>query len=208
MKLISGSLFVVLASSAAWAAAPQAAAPASAAAVQPAATPSPERLALARQFVTQSTSVDHYMAQVHDASMRLASEAVIDNADDNDASPDKIMADVDKVVARLEPPMRAHIPQLFEAYAQAYAREFSADELRALVAFGQSPAGKHYLDNEAFMMTDPGVMKVNVEMMQSMQPVLENLAREACAKKAAARVAAGDTKATCPLAKAAETRAG
>jgi len=38
MKLISGSLFVVLASSAAWAAAPPAAAPAPAAAVQPAAT--------------------------------------------------------------------------------------------------------------------------------------------------------------------------
>ena len=199
MKLVSGSLLVTLVSTTAWAAAPTAA-PVPAAAA--------ERLALAREFVTQSTSVDHYMAQVHDASMRLASEAVINNADASDTPPDKIMADVDKLVARLEPPMRAHIPQLFEAYAQAYAREFSADELRALVAFGQSPAGKHYLDNEAFMMTDPGVMKVNVEMMESMQPVLENLAREACAKHTAERIAAGDKKATCPLAKAAETRAG
>jgi uncharacterized protein len=208
MKLVSGSLLVTLVSTTAWAAAPTAAPVPAAVAAQSAPAAAAERLALAREFVTQSTSVDHYMAQVHDASMRLASEAVINNADASDTPPDKIMADVDKLVARLEPPMRAHIPQLFEAYAQAYAREFSADELRALVAFGQSPAGKHYLDNEAFMMTDPGVMKVNMEMMESMQPVLENLAREACAKHTAERIAAGDKKATCPLAKAAETRAG
>jgi hypothetical protein len=101
---------------------------------------------------------------------------------------------------------------LTEASAQAYAREFSAAELKDMIAFAETPTGKHYLARGAAVETDPGILKAQMEIMEGLGPIMEqvgtDMAKEACAKKAAARVAAGDKKATCPLAKAAETRAG
>jgi hypothetical protein len=99
----------------------------------------------------------------------------------------------------MEPAIRGQIPNLTEAYTQAYAREFSAGELTELIAFAQSPAGKHYISRVDFMDADPAVLEAQQGITEAMMPVLEEMRKEACAKRAAARVAAGDKKATCPL---------
>jgi hypothetical protein len=168
----------------------------------------PERLELARKFVNVALSPDRYMQFIHMGAMQAASEAVVNNADASDTPPQQVMADVDKVVAQMEPAMRAQLPKLFDAYAHAYAREFSADELQAMIAFSQSPAGKHYLSNGAFIMEDPGVLQAQQDMMEAVEPIMEDLRKQACQRRTEARIAAGDKKATCPLAKAAETRQG
>jgi hypothetical protein len=212
MKLVSGSLLVALVSTAAVAAAPNPPAPAAAAPAQPAAVPaaapSAERLDLARKFVNASMSTDRYMDYVHMGATQAASEAIVNNADASDTPPEKVMADVDKVVAQMEPAMRAQLPKLFEAFAQAYAREFTADELRAMTAFAATPAGRHYLGNREFVLSDEGVMKAQMDLMESVAPILEGLQKQACARRTAERIAMGDKKATCPLAKAAETQQG
>jgi hypothetical protein len=43
------------------------------------------------------------------------------------------------------------------------------------------------------------VLEAQQGITEAMMPVLEEMRKEACAKRAAARVAAGDKKATCPL---------
>jgi len=214
MKLVSGSLLVTLVSTTAFAAAPQeAGAPAPAAvdriaASRAAHTITPERLDLARQFVNATMSGDEYTDTIRASALQAASEAVVNNADASDTPADKVMADVQKVVDRLEPPMRAQLPKLLDAYAQAYAREFSADELRSMVAFAQSPAGRHYTRSQGFLMGDRAIVQAQMDMMESMEPVLQDLRKQACQRHTQERIAMGDTKATCPLAKAAETQQG
>jgi len=204
MKLISGSLFVVLASSAAWAAAPPAAAPAPAAAVQPAATA--DRLVLARKFVGLALPPERYMELMRAGAASGLTETLAGLKDEQAQAEGQ--ADLDLFFTRLEPVIHAEFPVVTEAYTNAYAREYSADELTQLIAFAQSPAGQHYLARHDLVELDPAVVEVQMKVFGAMGPILEQMQREKCAAKAAARVAAGDKKATCPLAKAAETRAG
>lgn len=210
MKLVSGSLLIALVSSAAWAAAPQPAPPPPAPTAQPAvaATPSPERIALARQFVNLTVTEDDYVKLMRMAALQAATEKVLGSADGADTPPDVIERGVDMFFAKFRPVLHERLPRLFEAYAQAYARKFSADELRAMNAFAATPSGKHYLAEREFVLEDPDVLQVQQELLQATTSVMQDLQKEQCAKRAAARVAAGDKKATCPLAKAAETRAG
>ena len=203
MKLISGSLFVVLASSAAWAAAPQAAAPAPAAAVQPAPA---DRLVLARKFVGLALPPERYMELMRAGAASGLTEKLAGLKDEQAQAEGQ--ADLDLFFTRLEPVIHAEFPVVTEAYTNAYAREYSADELTQLIAFAQSPAGQHYLARHDLVELDPAVVEVQMKVFGAMGPILEQMQREKCAAKAAARVAAGDKKATCPLAKAAETRAG
>ena len=198
MKLISGSLLVALVSSAAWAAAPQPAAHAAAETVQAEdAAPSAERLTLARRLIGLTLSPDEFMDIVRTSALHTATEKLVDADYKGDGS--EIEKEVDRFVARMEPAIRGQIPNLTEAYAQAYAREFSAGELTELIAFAQSSAGKHYISRVDFMDADPAVLEAQQGIAEGMLPVLEEMGKEACAKKAAARVAAGDKKATCPL---------
>ena len=199
MKLISGSLLVALVSSAAWAAAPQPAAhaPVESAQADADAAPSAERLTLARRFIGMTLSPDEFMDIVRTSALQTATEKLVDADYKGDGS--EIEKEVDRFVARMAPAIRGQIPNLTEAYAQAYAREFSAGELNQLIAFAQSSAGKHYIARVDFMDADPAVLEAQQGLMEAMMPTLDEMRKEACAKRAAARIAAGDKKATCPL---------
>ena len=207
MKFVSGSLLITLASTAAIAAAPQQPiSPAPAAAAQTASVePSAERLELARRYVALGNS-DDFMQEMRAVMMHSASASA--SAEDQ-ATVERFF---DRVFVLAAPKIRERMPMLTEASAQAYAREFSAAELKDMIAFAETPTGKHYLARGAAVETDPGILKAQMEIMEGLGPIMEqvgtDMAKEACAKKAAARVAAGDKKATCPLAKAAETRTG
>jgi hypothetical protein len=198
MKLISGSLLVALVSSAAWAAAPQPAAHAPEEIAQAEdAAPSAERVTLARRLIGLTLSPDEFMEIVRTSALQTATEKLVGADYKGDGS--ELEKEVNRFVARMEPAIRGQIPNLTEAYAQAYAREFSADELTEPIAFAQSPAGKHYISRVDFMDADPAVLEAQQGITEAMMPVLEEMRKEACAKRAAARVAAGDKKATCPL---------
>ena len=61
----------------------------------------------------------------------------------------------------LAPIVRAHMPEIFEATAGAYAREFSLEELREIRAFASTPAGSHYFRKSSELMADPAIAEAN-----------------------------------------------
>jgi len=211
MKLVSGSLLVTLVSTTAWAAAPTASpapAPVAAQSAPADAVPSPERLALARQFVGANLNEDQFFDIMQAGALDSAGRLAASSNDGKDVSPEMIEAGVSKLMTKVRPAVHAQMPRLLDAYAAAYAREFSADELQAMIAFSQTPAGRHYLARADVVESDPAIMDASMAIMEALGPALQDMAKEACAKHTAERIAAGDKKATCPLAKAAETAAG
>jgi hypothetical protein len=129
-------------------------------------------------------------------------------ADSDEESATEAKSKVDHALAKLEPTMRAQLPKLFEAYAQAYAREFSDSELRDMIAFASTSGGKHYLAHREFVLGDPSVVQAQQEMNEAMKPALFELQKEACAEHTAQRIAAGDKNAKCALADKADVKQG
>ena len=198
MKLVS-SLLVVCASSALVAATPAQADP-NTAKVE---AVSPERLDLARKFIALTDPADAIVEM-----FRIGFWQGVSNSIEDEAVLTEAKAGLDNYLDRLEPKVREKMPRLAEAYAQAYAREFSAEELQHMIAFANSPTGRHYLNGYAKLESDEKVVDAMSELMEGLTPTLEDIQKEMCAEKAAKRVAMGDTKAKCPLAAAAETAAG
>jgi hypothetical protein len=202
MKSLLASLSIAVASSSA-VAAPNLAEPATA--VAPAVTPasSAERIALAREFIAL-TNPDKGILEMFRAGFWQG----VSNSIEDEAVLTEAKAGLDAYLARLEPKLQEKMPRLLDAYTQVYAREFSAEELRQMIAFADSPVGRHYLRDYARIEGDNSVMDATADLMENLTPVLEDIQKEMCAEKAAQRVAMGDTKAKCPLTAAAETQAG
>lgn len=201
MKLVTSSLMVAFASSALVVAAP---APA-----QTDANPtmieaiSPERLNLARKFMAVTDTTD-----IMDSYREMLFQTVAAAGDDlDDAGKADAQHRIERYLTLAAPTIRAGEPALIEAYAKAYAREFSADELRQLVAFAQTPAGRHYIDRYDFLLMAPEIVDAQRKLSDELAPVMEQLGKEMCAEKAAQRIAMGDKKAKCPLSES-DTLAG
>jgi hypothetical protein len=186
MKPVMSSILVAFASSALAVAAPASADPAASTNVE---APSPERLEVARRLVTATLSADLYMDSVK-SSARLAAYGGYGKQED--------------------PATEERLKQFFawaEAQTQAYAREFTADELRQILAFSQTKAGQHFMTSDAIDY-DPAVVQAQLEFEEAIEPIIEKIQRERCAAKAAQRVAMGNAEAKCRLSTATETKAG
>ena len=189
MKLVL-SLVLALASSTVAAAAPASADPVHAN-VQ---APSAETLVLARKFVALTDPADAIVEMFRVGFWQGVSKSI-----DDEATMAEAKVGIDGMLARLEPRVRASAPRVLEAYAQVYAREFTFTELQQMIAFAESPAGRHYLSGYAKLDGDERVVEATAEMMESLAPLLDDLQKEMCAAKAAKRVAMGDKDAACPL---------
>ena len=207
VSLLHSSVWIALITSASVAAAPPAPAPtpapaAQAASVQtdlPGAPDSMERrIALGYRFVALTVSVDNFL----DGIKAGFAGSAIGELEETPAEGflDQVSKDAELIGARLEPQARKSFPRLADAFAKAYAREFSAAELEQLIAFAQSPTGGHFLAEGMNVAQDPAVLSAYQLMMSEMEPTLLEIRREHCAKRAQQRIAAGDTKAKCPLA--------
>ena len=194
MKLVLTSLSLALASSALAAASPIAAAPPPAAAPTSDSAPSAERIELARRFVAVSQPGDDIVEGMRAAFSDSAAEEP-----ESEALRAAAKERLDRLFARFDPKVREHQPAIVEAYVQAYAREFSADELRHMTEFASTPAGRHFLSSSAAVDLDDDVMGAQMELLEDVTPLMEDLRKELCAERAAQRIAAGDTKAKCPL---------
>src|SRR5688500_10825472 len=136
MKFLLASLSIALATST-LSAAPAEPGPVEAA--KELSAPSAQKLALARQFIALLNPAGAMMDTIRESA--LMTFAAADPEDE--AARSSAERRVDAILARAEPTIEKHMPEVLEAYAQAYAREFSAEELTQLIAFAQSPAGKH-----------------------------------------------------------------
>lgn len=199
MKLLMSSLLVAVASSALVAAVPAQAdpAPAKVEAV------SLERLELARRFMAVTDTTD-----ILDSYREMMIQSAASFGEDlDDAGKGKVQHRIDRYLALAGPKIRAAEPALVDAYVRTYAREFSADELRQMIAFAQTPAGRHYLDRYDILNMSDEIVDAQRKLAEDLEPVMEQMGKEMCAEKAAQRVAMGDKKAKCPLSEP-DTQAG
>lgn len=199
MKFLLASLSIALATSTLATAAPTGSAPAEA----PAA--SNQKLDLARQFIALSNPAGDMMGVIRESALMTFAELADDP--EEEAVQKEAERRVDAILARAEPTIKKRMPEVLEAYAQVYAREFSAEELEQLIIFARTPAGRHYIARMAFLDMDPAILDANQALTDELTPIMQQVTRELCAERAAQRLAAGDAKAKCPLSEEPETLA-
>lgn len=68
---------------------------------------------------------------------------------------------IEELSPMLAPVVRVHLPQIIEATAGAYAREFSIEELREIRTFAATPAGSHYFRKSHDLLADPELAAAN-----------------------------------------------
>jgi hypothetical protein len=170
------------------------------------APPSLERQELGRRFIALAVSPDDYLATMREGMAQGLREHF-------GASPDEgTKAETEKFMARFlalyEPKVRERLPNILEAYAQVYAREFSADELRGMIDFAETPAGRHYFARHIRLDGDPAVIMQEEGLQDDALPIMQQMEKEQCQARTAQRIAAGDKKAHCPLADKPDSAAG
>jgi hypothetical protein len=154
-------------------------APAGPAPAAPAAT-SAETLALARELVATAYPEERRFAMFSATADALNGQ--IRNswmgALNNDPGAKAIVERrLDRFLVEGKKVLAAHIPALMDAYAQAYAREFSRDELAQLIVFARSPAGGHFFLRSAAIISDPAFAAANQSYLRDIQPLM-NVMRE------------------------------
>jgi hypothetical protein len=78
----------------------------------------------------------------------------------------------------MKPIMNAALPDIFENMAHAYAREFSIDDLNALLAFVKTPAGQHFFERAPMILKDPDVQAANQRMIAQFAGKMPEIMRE------------------------------
>jgi hypothetical protein len=78
----------------------------------------------------------------------------------------------------MKPVMNAALPDIFESMARAYAREFSVDDLNALLRFVETPAGQRFMERAPLIMKDPDVQAAQQRMMAQMMGKLPEIMRQ------------------------------
>lgn len=160
--------------------------------------PDSQALTLARQLIAEAMPGDiHEQAWVEVLRQDLQSKLPKDLTE---AQRTVLAGEADRAISLALPGIRQQLPILNEAYAQAYARLFSAEDLRQILAFTMSPVGKRYVSNGSAILMDPAVQEANRKMSESVVGTFDDSAKVACQKKAAERLAAGDSDAKCPFA--------
>ena len=159
-------------------ASPPAAAPAPAAAT----APDPGSLALAQQILAiafpPGKRFEMY-ASVMDSIVGQARKSMQSHmgSDDKDFE-----AMVDQSTQRMYDELKANvdasIPDYFESFAHAYAREFSRKDLEAILAFVKTPTGQHYFARAPELLSDPDVQAANKRMMDRLLAKLPEIQRQ------------------------------
>ncbi|WP_421846286.1 hypothetical protein [Novosphingobium sp.] len=83
-----------------------------------------------------------------------------------DAEADAIIGrGIDRMYKQMTERMNTHLPDLYQAMARAYARQFSFEDLTQIRAFVGTPTGQRFFSRSATVMSDPDVMEANKRSM-------------------------------------------
>lgn len=155
----------------------------------------PERVALARSFVDLlypvATREQDTVEQI-----RLAYAPALE-AIEKPTIRAGLRKEIERGMVDIIPIVNRYLPALWEAYAQAYAGEFSAGELREMIAFASTPTGQHFMKDLNFADRHAAVTDVTYEMSEELAPIYEDLQTRICKRRTEMRVAAGETDAKC-----------
>jgi hypothetical protein len=78
----------------------------------------------------------------------------------------------------MRPIMNAALPDIFESMARSYARQFSTDDLNAILAFVKTPAGQHFFERSPMILKDPDVQAAGQRMSAKLLAKLPEITRE------------------------------
>jgi hypothetical protein len=147
----------------------------------------PERLAIAQEVVALAFPPERRQAmfmRVADSMMAQFRQATFGpTGGPPDPGPEAIFQRlVDRVRAQIERSTAEASPELFGAFARAYARMFTRDELVQIRAFVATPAGAKFVARSAELISDPDVARANTAFMTrylaAIKPVQEDFMRE------------------------------
>jgi len=147
----------------------------------------PERLAIAREVVALAYPpekrqammmgvVDSMMAQIRQATFGPS------GAPDDPGAQAIFERFVQRVRGQASRSVADASPALFDAFARAYARMFTRDELVQIRAFVATPAGAKYVERSSNLLADPDVARANTAYiagyLAAVKPIQEELVRE------------------------------
>ncbi len=125
-----------------------------------------QRLALARQIIDTSYPEDVRFDLFNDVGQQMNAQAMeaVRTTLFSDAQPGAIEvfeAWQKEVVQEEEAVLRRHIAAIMEAWTQAYASEFTAAELRDILAFVQTPSGLRFMNSQQDVLQNPVFVSAN-----------------------------------------------
>jgi hypothetical protein len=100
-------------------------------------SPSPEAMAAARELIVTMRAAD-YFKTLMPAIMQQLKPAIVQNRP-------QVERDYDAIVPLLLDSMNARVNEIIDQIAALYARNFSVEELREVVAFYRGPTGQKFV---------------------------------------------------------------
>lgn len=144
--------------------------------------PDPASIALAQQILTVAFPPEkrsQMYASMMDSIMGQARKELQGKIATGDKDFDALL---DRSMQRMQDEMKATInaalPDYFESFARAYAREFSRDDLQAILAFVKTPAGERYFQRLPALLQDPEIQAANQRLMAQLANKLPTIQRE------------------------------
>jgi hypothetical protein len=142
----------------------------------------PAALALAHQILDIGFPAEkrsQMFASVMDSLIRQSRTATESLGLTNDKDLQALMnRSTQRMWDQMKPIMNAALPDIFDSMARAYAREFSTDDLSAILAFVKTPAGQHYFERASNILKDPDVQAANQRMLVQLMGKLPEIARQ------------------------------
>jgi len=136
-------------------------------------SPTPESTAAAKELINTINLADQFK-NLMPMIMKNLKPAIVQGRSDVDR-------DYDAMVPVLLEASQARIGELIEAVAIIYSSNFSAEELRAVIAFYKTPVGQKFLQKQPFMMQQ--TMMVGQKFGQSVAADMQKRMIEELRKK-------------------------
>jgi uncharacterized protein len=136
-------------------------------------SPSPESTAAAKELINTINLADQFK-NLMPMIMKNLKPAIVQGRSEVDR-------DYDAMVPVLLEASQARIGELIEAVAIIYSSNFSAEELRAVIAFYKTPVGQKFLQKQPFMMQQ--TMTVGQKFGQSIAADMQKRMIEELRKK-------------------------
>lgn len=158
---------------------------------QEAPAPDPARLAVAKVLIEKflpSSRRDAMIEQMLRPMFNNMHDTMISSPMFGKASDPELATRIDAFVkTELERSIdltKASMPAMADAMARAYARRFTLDQLKALDAFFETPAGRAYAEQAPSLMSDPDILAAQRAMMAKAMNGLEQRAAAFAAQAA------------------------
>lgn len=142
----------------------------------------PASLALAHQIITLAFPPAKRADMMSSMIDSLLDQARNSLQDDKLTQDKDFQALLDRSTQRMFDQMKASLntalPDYFESMERAYARDFSRDDLTAILAFVKTPAGQRYFERAPQIVKDPDVQAVSRRMTSELLGKLPELQQE------------------------------